>query len=47
MSGIWTTGPDAAGTLARSLADIGTSEAAKFTVPASKAVIPAPLPTPW
>ena len=34
MSGIWTTGPDAAGTLARSEAAIGTSEAAKATDPA-------------
>ena len=47
MSGIWTTGPEEAGTLARSEALMGTSEAAKATVPDSKAVIPAPEPTPW
>ena len=47
MSGIWMTGPAEAGTLARSEAAMGTSEAAKATVPDSKAVMPAPLPTPW
>ena len=41
------TGPELAGILARSEALIGTSEAAKSTVPAWKAVMPAPLPTPW
>ena len=40
------TGPEEAGTLARSEADMGTSEAAKSTEPDSKSVIPVPLPTP-
>ena len=40
------TGPAEAGTLARSEADMGTSEAAKSTVPAWKSVMPSPLPTP-
>jgi hypothetical protein len=47
MSGIWMTGPELAGILARSDDDIGTSEAAKATVPDWKAVMPAPDPTPW
>ena len=46
MSGIWITGPLDAGTLARSEAAMGTSEAAKSTDPDSKSVRPVPLPTP-